>query len=60
MTMTNSSSDDCEFRFDCGHSSTTQSIKASTKTSFVQSIAKHYVFYICKAEIDQFVEGQYC
>lgn len=49
----------CDFRFDCGHTSTTTSIKVSTKTSFVQLMAKHHVFYRCKAEIDQFIEGLY-
>lgn len=45
------------FRFDAGVSMPSSSIAIDNKEDVALSLAKHYLIYTCKAELDQLKEG---
>ena len=50
-------SDDYEFLYDCGIHQALNSINLSNRSQLIGNIAKHYSVILCKAEIDQIIEG---
>jgi hypothetical protein len=51
------SSDDYDFRYDCGYIKPTSTLTISNRDEMVCSLALHYKVYARKAELDQIVEG---
>lgn len=51
------SSDEYSFRFDAGVSMPSNSVKIEDKEKITICIAKHFLIYVCKGELDQLKSG---
>ena len=51
------SSDRFDFRFDCGYGKAVSQLQLSDKTTIINSIWLHYVFFLPHAEIEQLRKG---
>ncbi len=50
-------SDEVDFRYECGVSQPVQTIRMADRYSIISAIALHCSVTMCKAELDQLVEG---
>ena len=51
------SSDEYSFRFDCGVAQPAQNMTIKDKDRVISAIVIHYALSVCKAEIDQLLNG---